>query len=650
MTLTVPLALVLAAMLGQQPRDVRPAIKLGTALLAGVVVTHETPSRPLRRAGVSVLGTDDPQVRLTTTDDSGRFVMPALPAGKYLVTVTKPPYVDTVYGARLPGRPGTQIVLKEGERRSDLVVRMIRGGAITGVITDEHGQPAVGVSVELVQPQRRSGDQMLGAMVAMLTQMMLPRQTTDDRGMYRFSGVPPGDYIISATPVDLAGGDATVLTPETVQSAVRDLESSAKPASPTPPRPASTVIGPDERPQRPVQNAGMSFANISDVGRTGSNAGLLGQTIGYAPVYYPGTTNAADAATITLSPGEERANIDIVARPIPTARVDGIVFGPDGQPARGASIQLRGVDRVESFATMFTSLMRTASTRPDGSFTLTGVAPGRYTVHARMRATPITSVTPGDSQPGLPPSAPGLWAVAEVSVDGLPVTGLAMTLQLGMTISGRVVLDSTSPQANLEMSTVTIAARPVTVTDLASMVGGIGRVAADGTFSIAGLTPGSYRLSGQAMGQGPVPPLWMDVSVRLGAREVSDLPFELRPGENISDAVVTLTNRTQDLSGTLQDASGRPASEYTMIVFPADKAYWLPDSRRILTARPATDGQFAFRGMQGPPAGEYLLAAVTDLRPGEQFDPVFLDALSKQAIKLTIGPGETKKQDVKIVK
>lgn len=648
MTLTVPLALVFAAMLTQQPRDVRPAIKLGTAVLAGVVVNDETPSRPLRRAGVSVLGTDDPQVRLTTTDDSGRFVMPALPAGKYLVTVSKPPYVDTVYGARLPGRPGTQIVLKEGENRSDLVVRMIRGGAITGVITDEHGQPAVGVSVELVQPQRRPGDQMLGMMVVMLTQMMLPRQTTDDRGMYRFSGVPPGDYIISATPADLAGGEATVLTPETVQSAVRDLESSSKPASPTPPRPASTVIGPDERPQRPVQSAGMSFTNVSEIGMTGR--GGIGQTIGYAAVYYPGTTNAADAATITLSPGEERTNIDIVARPIPTARIEGVVFGPDGQPARGATIQLRGVDRIESFATMFTSLMRAAQTRPDGSFTITGVAPGRYTVHARMRGMPLTPGTPGSPQPGPPPSAPGFWAVAEVSVDGLPVTGLAMTLQPGMTISGRVAVDGASPQASPEMSTVTVAARPVNVIDFATMVTGAARVAADGTFSITGLTPGTYRLSGQAMAQGPAPPLWMDVSVRLGAREVSDLAFELRPGEDIGDAVVTLTNRTQDLSGTLQDASGRPATEYTMIVFPADKAYWLPESRRILTARPATDGQFAFRGMQGPPAGEYLLAAVTDLRPNEQYDPAFLEALSKQAIKLTIGPGEIKKQDVKIAK
>jgi hypothetical protein len=54
--------------------------------------------------------------------------------------------------------------------------------------------------------------------------------------------------------------------------------------------------------------------------------------------------------------------------------------------------------------------------------------------------------------------------------------------------------------------------------------------------------------------------------------------------------------------------------------------------------------------MQGPPPGEYLLAAVTDLRPSEQYDPGFLAELSKESIKLTIGPGEKKTQDVRLVK
>jgi Carboxypeptidase regulatory-like domain len=93
----------------QQPRDVRPGVKLGSAVLGGVVMTDETPSRPLRRVNIGVLGTDEAQVRLTMTDDNGRFVMPVLPAGRYLVTASKPPYVDAVYGARLPGRPNARI-------------------------------------------------------------------------------------------------------------------------------------------------------------------------------------------------------------------------------------------------------------------------------------------------------------------------------------------------------------------------------------------------------------------------------------------------------------------------------------------------------------------------------------------------------------
>ena len=86
-----------------------------------------------------------------------------------------------------------------------------------------------------------------------------------------------------------------------------------------------------------------------------------------------------------------------------------------------------------------------------------------------------------------------------------------------------------------------------------------------------------------------------------------------------------------------------------MILFPADKKYRLPDSRRIQIARPATDGRFVFGGLLGPPPGDYLLAAVTDLRSEEQFGPAFLEALATEAIKVTLGPGEKKTQDVRLV-
>jgi hypothetical protein len=645
MSPVLPISLVLICLAAQQPRDVRPAPKVGTATLAGNVVTDDD-GKPIRRVTIVVMGTDDPQVRFTMTDESGRFAMPALPAGRYLISASKPPLVDVVYGARLPGRPGTSIVLKEGDRRDDLQIKMVRGGAITGTITDELGQPAVGVYVDLAQSRSRTGDRMMLDLVSMVSTMLIPRQTTDDRGVYRFSGLPPGDYIVSATPANATAGDAVVLTNDEVTSAAREAGAAPRPAAASQTRvPASTVVGPDQRVPRPTQMVAsfMEFPGIGRSGGPGMPSG--GSTIGYTPVFYPGTTNGGDAQVIAIAPGDERIGIDIVARPVPTTRIDGIVIGPDGQPARGVSVSLRSEDRAETFSTMFASLSRTVQTRPDGVFTLSGVPPGRYTIQARTQPAPFQ---PGGA-PNPPAPATGLWAAAEVTADGRPITGVSMTLQTGLTISGRVTVDSLSKDTSPDMNAVMVVMQPARVTDLLSMRPGTGRVSSDGTFTITGLVPGTYRLVGTSMPQGPVM-AWMDVSVRVGGREVSDLPFDLRPGENHTDVAITLTNRQQSVSGTMQEASGIPATEYTMVLFPADKAYWLPDSRRIMIARPGTDGRFAFRGLLWPPPGDYLLAAVTDLRPNEQFDPVFLDALARQAIKLTLAPGEHKVQDVKLVR
>ncbi|HYN06914.1 MAG TPA: carboxypeptidase-like regulatory domain-containing protein [Vicinamibacterales bacterium] len=640
-------ALVASVLLAQQPRDVRPAMKLGTAVLSGVVVSEETASRPLKRVNIGVLSMDDAQVRLMMTDDAGRFVVPALPAGRYHVTASKPPYVDSVYGARLPGRPGTAIVLKDGERRSDLVLKLLPGGAITGVVTDEFGQPAVGVRVELLEPRRPAGEAMITSVMTMLSGMLLPGQTTDDRGVYRFSGLPPGQYIVAATPVDLAGGNARALTEEDVQTATREATTTPRPPStPTSTRaPTSTVINQEQRPERPMQTSGMPFMNMPPVPGPGNAGPARGPTVGYAPVYYPGTTSASEAAPITIGPGDERRDVDIVARPVPTTRIEGMVFGPDGQPAPLISIRIRAEDRIETIATAFLSMSMGVQTRPDGYFALNGIAPGRYTIQARTMARPALPGVPGAPPPASPPA---LWASAEITADGQPITGLTLTLQPGMTISGRVIFDGGKEPPN-GVSSVSIAAVPGRDAGILPIAGGSTRPAADGTFTITGLIPGRYRLNGTVT-ENLVPIFWRDVSVVSDGRDVSDLPFEIRPGQSVTGVVMTVSDKQQELSGVLQDASGRPASEYTMILFPANRAYWLPDSRRILIGRPGTDGHFAFKGPLGPPPGDYLLAAVTDLRPDEQYDRAFLDLLAKESVKVTIGPGEIKTQDVRLVK
>jgi hypothetical protein len=69
----------------------------------------------------------------------------------------------------------------------------------------------------------------------------------------------------------------------------------------------------------------------------------------------------------------------------------------------------------------------------------------------------------------------------------------------------------------------------------------------------------------------------------------------------------------------------------------------------VLAARPGTDGSYEFSGLLGPSAGEYFLSVVADLEPDRQYDPSFLDALVKAGpIRVSLGPGESKRQDLKV--
>jgi hypothetical protein len=108
---------------------------------------------------------------------------------------------------------------------------------------------------------------------------------------------------------------------------------------------------------------------------------------------------------------------------------------------------------------------------------------------------------------------------------------------------------------------------------------------------------------------------------------------------------LSFVDRTQEVTGTIQDPSGKPTADFTIILFASDKSYWVPQARRILSARPSTDGKFAFRNI---PAGDYRLTAVTDVEPGEWFDPNFLSQLINASIPLRINDGEKKVQDIKV--
>ena len=134
-------------------RDAAKPAAVGTASIAGAIVSDDADARPLRRVRVGVMTSDRQVSRTVVTDDEGRFNFVALPAGRYMLTANKQGYVSASYGARRPNRPGTALVLADDQRITALTLRMTRGSAISGVLVDQNGEPFSGANVSAMRNQ-----------------------------------------------------------------------------------------------------------------------------------------------------------------------------------------------------------------------------------------------------------------------------------------------------------------------------------------------------------------------------------------------------------------------------------------------------------------------------------------------------------------
>jgi hypothetical protein len=234
-----------------------------------------------------------------------------------------------------------------------------------------------------------------------------------------------------------------------------------------------------------------------------------------------------------------------------------------------------------------------------------------------------------------------LWALSDIVLDGQNVSGLTLTLQPGFTVSGR--LDFMGTLAPPDVSRLRIQLMPIT--SPGQVVSGVSPavVNADGSFTFAGVTPGQYRVMAATPSVRPDEPGWVLMSAVFNGRDALDTPLELR--QSVSDALLTFSDRPAELSGSLQDPAGRPAPDYYVIVFSSDRTHWTPQSRRVRAMRPSAEGRFTVRNL---PAGDYLIAAVTNIEDGEWGDPGVLQQLSTVSMKLTLAEGEKKSQDIQV--
>jgi hypothetical protein len=235
-----------------------------------------------------------------------------------------------------------------------------------------------------------------------------------------------------------------------------------------------------------------------------------------------------------------------------------------------------------------------------------------------------------------------MWGTADVSVDGRNVSNVVVALQPGVAVSGRIVFDGATQQPPADLTRLRVTLQPVvapgTSGEIASAAAG--RVDAEGKFTIASVVPGRYRLTASGAGN-----TWFLGSSIVDGLDSLDFPIEVKGSQSVSGAIVTFVDRQSELTGIVANERAQPIPDYTLVIYPTDARYRIPQSRRIASTRPSTDGRFTFRNL---PAGDYRLAFVLDPEPGSWYDPAFLQQLDTVAVNVSIADGEKKEQSVRV--
>jgi hypothetical protein len=228
-------------------------------------------------------------------------------------------------------------------------------------------------------------------------------------------------------------------------------------------------------------------------------------------------------------------------------------------------------------------------------------------------------------------------------VDGRDQSDLVLRLAPGLKLSGTIAFEHTSLTPPADMSAIDLSLQS-SGSYLGFASASRANVAANGTFTFSSIVPWMYTLKATPPGAA-AGARWTLKSAILNGRDLADSAFEVKAGSDVTGLAITFTDRAAQISGRLVDAGGRPITRYSILVFPTDRALWLPSSRRIRSAPPATDGSFTVAGL---PAGEYAIAAAEDVDASDLADPAFLAQLLASSYKVMLADGEQKRQDLRI--
>jgi Carboxypeptidase regulatory-like domain len=574
-------------------------------LLVGRVV--DTAGRPVagavvvlsRRAAVerfssAVRMPAAPQQDRVLTRQDGFFVFGDLPLSTFTLIAAKPGYSEGAFGRRRPGGPAQELQLTEAEPRREIALLLWKHGAITGIVTDETGEPLIGIAMQSFRRTEVNGVRRFVAAA---------RGSTDDRGIYRLPGLPPGDYVVAtssrqiAVPLSLADDsrDRGIVTPsDAVTSAV------PMPGNASALQLGDTVLGlAADGPTPPPPEGDRIWV--------------------YPPAFHPAPPRSLTSATVSLRSGEDREGIDLQLRPVRTVRVSGFLSGPADMLA------LRRLRLVPAESDLLDAGEPVTSTDTRGRFVFPAVPAGEYSLRTTSRSASWRTDSEGAFY----------WADVPITVGPQDLDEVNVTLRPGAVLSGSLVFDGVSRPAARTMQQARVVIERANTGLPGSEAAIFAAIDDVGQFTASGLAAGFYfvRVLDSPVG-------WMFKRASFNGRDLSEYPVEVR--NDLAGIAIEFTDRWTGLRGIVTTPTGQTDSAALVLLFPTDSSRWTayaPGARRMRSARVAANGEFSFTSV---PVGDYYFTAISDEDGADWQDPDVLDALSRAAVRITINDGDQK--------
>jgi len=357
-------------------------------------------------------------------------------------------------------------------------------------------------------------------------------------------------------------------------------------------------------------------------------------------VFYPDAPSPVAAHPIDVAAGSEVPAIDFVLPASPTPRV-GITGRITGAPfdLAGQTLSLVTTDRAADLPPWME--LATTTVGSNGAFAFPYVPPGTYEIRGVFPAPgsqpPAWDYAQGRAPLWAPPASqpPAWWCRQELTMHDEAVKELVLRAEAGMRIRGTLAL--AGDVAGVDPGTI---AMTVDSLDGWTLHGRAIWAKSDGTFATLGVPPGHYRVGVLS----PDGSIHADAETLLG-RDVIATGVEVSSGD-VDGLQLTVTRARSTVTGSVQDASGKPRPDARVIWFRVGGAWQqgLFGGGMVNVASTRTD-RFGGYDIPGMP-GDYDVIAVAGPLPTAWQNTEFLRALSTLATKVTLARGATVRQDL----